>query len=75
MRYNDDINVRQWTEVAWAISTRMDPAGDITIIENAPIDYLDFASPEAGIGRKVGFDATNKISPETRREWGKNCYG
>lgn len=68
---DDDINIREWKEVAWAISTRMDPARDITIIENAPIDYLDFASPESGIGSKIGFDATNKISPETKREWGK----
>jgi 4-hydroxy-3-polyprenylbenzoate decarboxylase len=55
----------------WAISTRMDPARDITIIENTPIDYLDFASPESGLGSKIGLDATNKWPPETKREWGE----
>lgn len=55
----------------WAIATRMDPARDITVIENAPIDYLDFASPESGLGSKIGLDATNKWPPETRREWGE----
>jgi 4-hydroxy-3-polyprenylbenzoate decarboxylase len=54
----------------WALSTRMDPARDITIIENTPIDYLDFASPESGLGSKIGLDATNKWPPETHREWG-----
>ncbi|WP_339046351.1 UbiD family decarboxylase [Candidatus Mesenet endosymbiont of Agriotes lineatus] len=68
---DDDINIREWKEVVWAISTRMDPVRDITIIENAPIDYLDFASPEAGIGGKIGLDATNKMPPETKREWGE----
>jgi 4-hydroxy-3-polyprenylbenzoate decarboxylase len=67
---DDDINVRDWKDVIWAISTRMDPARDMTFIENTPIDYLDFASPESGLGSKVGFDATNKIYPETHREWG-----
>lgn len=66
-----DINIRDWKEVMWAISTRMDPARDMMIVENAPIDYLDFASPESGLGGKIGFDATNKISPETQREWGR----
>jgi 4-hydroxy-3-polyprenylbenzoate decarboxylase len=55
----------------WAISTRMDPARDITVVENTPIDYLDFASPESGLGGKVGLDATNKWPPETKREWGQ----
>jgi 4-hydroxy-3-polyprenylbenzoate decarboxylase len=54
----------------WAISTRMDPARDVTLIEGTPIDYLDFASPESGLGSKIGLDATNKWSPETHREWG-----
>jgi 4-hydroxy-3-polyprenylbenzoate decarboxylase len=53
------------------MSTRMDPVRDITTIENTPIDYLDFASPESGLGGKIGFDATNKIEPETKREWGR----
>jgi 4-hydroxy-3-polyprenylbenzoate decarboxylase len=55
----------------WAISTRMDPARDITLVENTPIDYLDFASPESGLGSKIGLDATNKWPPETKREWGE----
>jgi 4-hydroxy-3-polyprenylbenzoate decarboxylase len=55
----------------WAISTRMDPARDITVIENTPIDYLDFASPESGLGSKIGLDATNKWPPETKREWSR----
>ena len=55
----------------WAITTRMDPARDLTILENTPIDYLDFASPVSGLGSKVGFDATNKWPGETTREWGK----
>ena len=66
-----DINARDWKDVMWAISTRMDPARDITVVENTPIDYLDFASPESGLGGKVGLDATNKIPPETHREWGR----
>ncbi len=68
---DDDINIRDWKEVMWAISTRMDPVRDTVMIENAPIDYLDFASPESGLGGKMGFDATNKMPPETKREWGK----
>jgi 4-hydroxy-3-polyprenylbenzoate decarboxylase len=68
---DDDINARDWKDVMWAIATRMDPARDITVIENAPIDYLDFASPESGLGSKIGLDATNKWPPETRREWGE----
>jgi 4-hydroxy-3-polyprenylbenzoate decarboxylase len=68
---DDDINARDWKDVMWALSTRMDPARDITVIENTPIDYLDFASPESGLGSKIGLDATNKWPPETKREWGK----
>lgn len=66
-----DINPRDWKDVIWAMSTRMDPARDITLIENTPIDYLDFASPESGLGSKIGLDATDKWPPETKREWGK----
>jgi 4-hydroxy-3-polyprenylbenzoate decarboxylase len=66
-----DIDARDWKDVMWAISTRMDPGRDITVIENTPIDYLDFASPEPGLGGKIGLDATNKIPPETSREWGR----
>src|SRR6201996_2304668 len=65
-----DIDARNWKDVMWALSTRMDPARDITVIENTPIDYLDFASPESGLGSKIGLDATNKWPPETKREWG-----
>ena len=68
---DDDIDARNWKDVMWAISTRMDPARDITLIENTAIDYLDFASPESGLGSKIGLDATNKWPPETRREWGR----
>ena len=66
-----DIDARSWDDVIWAISTRMDPARDITVVENTPIDYLDFASPEAGLGSKIGLDATDKWPPETSREWGR----
>ena len=68
---DDDIDVRNWKDVMWAISTRMDPARDITLVERTPIDYLDFASPESGLGSKIGLDATNKWPPETGREWGR----
>ena len=67
---DDDVNARDWNDVIWAITTRMDPARDTTLIENTPIDYLDFASPVAGLGSKMGLDATNKWSGETQREWG-----
>ncbi|HHL19501.1 MAG TPA: 4-hydroxy-3-polyprenylbenzoate decarboxylase [Thiothrix sp.] len=67
---DDDINTRNWEDVIWAMTTRMDPARDTTIIENTPIDYLDFASPVSGLGSKMGFDATNKWEGETTREWG-----
>jgi len=68
---NDDIDARNWKDVMWAVSTRMDPARDITVIENTPIDYLDFASPVSGLGGKLGMDATNKLPGETDREWGE----
>jgi 4-hydroxy-3-polyprenylbenzoate decarboxylase len=67
---DDDINARDWKDVIWAMTTRMDPKRDCTFIEHTPIDYLDFASPVAGLGSKVGFDATNKWPGETSREWG-----
>lgn len=67
---DDDINARDWKDVMWAISTRMDPHRDTTFIDHTPIDYLDFASPVAGLGSKMGFDATNKWPGETDREWG-----
>jgi len=67
---DDDVNVRDWNDVIWAMTTRMDPGRDTTIIDNTPIDYLDFASPVSGLGSKMGFDATNKWSGETNREWG-----
>ncbi|MSO69978.1 MAG: UbiD family decarboxylase [Alphaproteobacteria bacterium] len=67
---DDDIDARNWKDVMWAVSTRMDPARDITIVENTPIDYLDFASPESGLGSKIGLDATTKLPPETNRAWG-----
>jgi len=67
---DDDVNVRDWNDVIWAMTTRMDPARDTTLIENTPIDYLDFASPVSGLGSKMGMDATNKWPGETNREWG-----
>ncbi len=67
---DDDIDVRDWQAVIWAMSTRMDPARDLTLVERTPIDYLDFASPVAGLGSKAGFDATNKWPGETDRAWG-----
>ena len=67
---DDDVNVRDWNDVIWAMTTRMDPGRDTTIIDNTPIDYLDFASPVSGLGSKMGFDATNKWPGETNREWG-----
>lgn len=68
---DDDINARDWQDVIWAITTRMDPARDTTLVENTPIDYLDFASPVSGLGSKMGMDATNKWPGETNREWGE----
>jgi 4-hydroxy-3-polyprenylbenzoate decarboxylase len=69
---DDDVDVRDWKEVIWAITTRMDPARDTTLVENTPIDYLDFASPVSGLGSKMGMDATNKWQGETSREWGRS---
>jgi len=68
---DDDIDARDWKDVMWAVSTRMDPVRDVTLVENTPIDYLDFASPESGLGGKIGLDATNKLPPETHRDWGR----
>jgi 4-hydroxy-3-polyprenylbenzoate decarboxylase len=68
---DDDINVRSWDDVMWALSTRMDPSRDLMPLDRTPIDYLDFASPESGLGGKLGIDATNKIGAETHREWGR----
>jgi 4-hydroxy-3-polyprenylbenzoate decarboxylase len=68
---DDDIDARSWEDVIWAISTRTDPIRDITLIDNTPIDYLDFASPVSGLGSKMGLDATNKLAGETTREWGE----
>jgi len=67
---DDDVNTRDWQDVIWAMSTRVDPVRDFTMVENTPIDYLDFASPVSGLGSKVGIDATNKLPGETDREWG-----
>lgn len=68
---DDDVDIRRWDEVVWAITTRMDPVRDTTLVENTPIDYLDFASPVSGLGGKMGLDATNKWPGETQREWGR----
>lgn len=68
---DSDINARDWKDVVWAMSTRMDPVRDLVTVENTPIDYLDFASPVSGLGGKLGLDATNKIGSETQREWGQ----
>jgi len=68
---DDDVDVRNWQDVIWAITTRMDPARDTVMVERTPIDYLDFASPTAGLGSKMGFDATNKWPGETDRQWGR----
>ena len=68
---DDDIDVRDWSQVVWAVSTRVDPARDTMLVENTPIDYLDFASPVAGVGSKLGIDATNKLPGETSREWSR----
>ena len=67
---DDDINARDWKDVIWAITTRVDPARDLMVVENTPIDYLDFASPISGLGSKMGLDATNKWAGETSRAWG-----
>jgi 4-hydroxy-3-polyprenylbenzoate decarboxylase len=68
---DDDVNIRDWKEVIWAITTRMDPVRDTTLVDQTPIDYLDFASPASGLGGKMGLDATNKWPGETAREWGR----
>ncbi len=68
---DDDVNTRDWNEVIWALTTRVDPARDTLLVESTPIDYLDFASPVAGLGSKMGIDATNKWPGETAREWGR----
>ncbi|MEO1020078.1 MAG: UbiD family decarboxylase [Pseudomonadota bacterium] len=68
---DSDIDARSWEDVVWAISTRVDPSRDLMVIEDTPIDYLDFASIESGLGGKLGIDATNKWPPETKREWGQ----
>ena len=68
---DEDINIRDWKEVVWAMTTRMDPVRDTVLVENTPIDYLDFASPASGLGGKMGMDATNKWTGETEREWGR----
>ena len=68
---DDDVNVRDWADVIWAITTRVDPTRDTLLADNTPIDYLDFASPVSGLGSKMGLDATNKWPGETTREWGK----
>ena len=71
MVVGEDVDVRAWPEVVWAMTTRMDPARDTMLIEHTPIDYLDFASPVSGLGSKMGMDATNKWPGETQREWGR----
>ena len=68
---DDDIDIRNWQDVIWALSTQMDPARDTVILEQTPIDYLDFASPVSGLGGKIGFDATAKWAGETNRNWGR----
>ena len=69
---DDDVNIRDWKDVVWAITTRMDPVRDTTLVDQTPIDYLDFASPVSGLGGKMGLDATNKWPGETSREWGRS---
>jgi len=66
-----DIDVRKWEDVMWAVATRFDASRDLVVVKDTPIDYLDFASPSAGLGAKLGLDATNKLGPETSREWGR----
>ncbi|HAT7848148.1 TPA: 3-octaprenyl-4-hydroxybenzoate decarboxylase, partial [Legionella pneumophila] len=68
---DDDVDARDWQDVIWAMTTRMDPSRDTVMVENTPIDYLDFASPVSGLGSKMGMDATSKWPGETQREWGK----
>ncbi len=68
---DDDIDVRSWDDIAWAIATRMDPARDLMVLKDTPMDYLDFASAKEGLCGKLGIDATNKVGDETTRAWGK----
>ena len=68
---DDDVDARSWTDVVWALTTRVDPARDTVLVERTPIDYLDFASPEVGLGSKMGIDATRKWPGETHRTWGR----
>jgi len=68
---DEDIDIRDWKEVVWAITTRVDPVRDTTLVDGTPIDYLDFASPVSGLGGKMGLDATSKWPGETSREWGR----
>ena len=68
---DEDVDIRDWREVIWAITTRVDPVRDTMMVENTPIDYLDFASPVSGLGSKMGLDATSKWPGETTREWGR----
>lgn len=68
---DDDVDVRDWKDVVWALTTRMDPVRDTVLVDNTPIDYLDFASPVSGLGGKIGFDATSKWPGETQRQWGR----
>jgi 4-hydroxy-3-polyprenylbenzoate decarboxylase len=68
---DDDVDARSWEDVIWAMTTRMDPVRDTTLVEHTPIDYLDFASPVSGLGGKMGLDATSKWPGETDREWGR----
>jgi 4-hydroxy-3-polyprenylbenzoate decarboxylase len=68
---DEDVDIRDWKEVVWAMTTRVDPARDTLLVENTPIDYLDFASPVSGLGSKMGIDATSKWPGETQRTWGR----
>jgi len=68
---DSDIDARNWDDIAWALSTRMDPGRDLMVLDRTPMDYLDFASPLEGLAGKLGIDATTKIGPETSREWGQ----
>src|SRR5690606_24196295 len=68
---DDDIDARNWQDVVWAVSTRVDPARDSVLVESTPLDYLDFASPVAGLGSKLGIDASSKWPGEVSREWGR----
>jgi 4-hydroxy-3-polyprenylbenzoate decarboxylase len=68
---DEDVDIRAWADVVWALTTRMDPVRDTVLVDNTPIDSLDFASPTSGLGGKIGFDATNKWPAETTRQWGR----